>query len=209
MAKDATRKHFSLIRSLVLADVLTMGNAAAGTGVIFCCLAYVASQERSILWWAFALIPLALVFDILDGHVARWRARHSYLGADLDSLADIISFGVAPAALAYVLGMRGGWDVLVLIFFVVCGLSRLARYNATAEMLSGEDGKVRYYEGTPIPTSVLMVILLAVAFANGATDQALWLGVLTLGPWELHPMVLGYALLGTTMASATLRIPKP
>ena len=54
------------------------------------------------------------------------------LGADLDSLADVISFGVAPAVLGFTLGLRGGWDMLSLTYFVVCGVSRLARFNVTA-----------------------------------------------------------------------------
>jgi CDP-diacylglycerol--serine O-phosphatidyltransferase len=75
----------------------------------------------------------------------------------LDSLADVISFGVAPAALALrhrpgrALG-RAGAD-----YFVACGVSRLARYNITAERSPPRSGKVKYFEGTPIPTSVLLV----------------------------------------------------
>ena len=75
--------------------------------------------------------------DVGDGIVARGR-RHSPFGADLDSLADIVSFGVAPAVLGFTLGMRGGWDALVLCAFVCCGVSRLARYNVTAAALSGD-----------------------------------------------------------------------
>ena len=74
---------------------------------------------------------------MLDGYVARLnRARQSVLGADLDSLADVISFGVAPAVLGFTLGLRGGWDMLVLTYFVVCGVSRLARFNVTAAALA-------------------------------------------------------------------------
>jgi CDP-diacylglycerol--serine O-phosphatidyltransferase len=93
---------------------------------------------------------------VLDGYVARLdRSRQSTLGADLDSLADVISFGVAPAVLGFTLGLRGGWDMLCLTYFVVCGVSRLARFNVTAEALADtETGKVKYFEGTPIPTSI-------------------------------------------------------
>jgi hypothetical protein len=66
------------------------------------------------------------------------------LGADLDSLADIISFGVAPAVLGYTLGLRGGWDMLCLTYFVVCGVSRLARFNVTAEALAIKRPKVSF-----------------------------------------------------------------
>ena len=133
----------------------------------------------------------------------------STLGRELDSLADVISFGVAPAALGYACGMQGGWDWVVLSYFVGCGVSRLARYNVTAEQLAGDEGKVRYFEGTPIPTSVLIVFMLAIAAATGAIGADLWLGMVQLGPWQLHPLVLVYALSGSLMISKTLRIPKP
>ncbi len=203
------RRHFSLLRTLVLADLLTLGNAACGTMAIFMCLKGLDNNEPLFIWTAFALIPVALVLDILDGFVARWRRRKSYLGADLDSLADSISFGVAPAVLGYTLGMRGGWDVLVLVLFVTAGIARLARYNATLDDLSGEGGKVRYYEGLPIPSSVLLVAMLAVAFATDAVGARLWFGAVELLGTPLHPLVLVYLLSGCAMVSATLRIPKP
>jgi CDP-diacylglycerol--serine O-phosphatidyltransferase len=143
--------------------------------------------------------------------VARWdRSRQSVLGADLDSLADVISFGVAPAVLGFTLGLRGGWDMLILTYFVVCGVSRLARFNVTAEALAdAETGKVRYFEGTPIPTSIVIVGVLAVAFWLGRVDQEIWLGAWRIGGATLHPLSLIFALSGSAMISATLRIPKP
>jgi CDP-diacylglycerol--serine O-phosphatidyltransferase len=178
-------------------------------GAIMACLHYVESRSASAMWTAFALFPVALVCDFLDGTVARWRRKQSPLGADLDSLADVISFGVAPAVLGFSLGLRGAWDALVLIYFVACGISRLARYNVTAAALSDESGKVKYYEGTPIPTSLLLVLAFGVAFGGGHVGDKIWLGVLKLGPWELHPLVLLYGLSGSAMVSGTLRIPKP
>ncbi len=127
-----TRRHLSMLRSYTWADALTIGNAACGTIAIFLCLDYLAEGSPRYLWTAFLLLPLALVLDVLDGYVARLdRRRQSVLGADLDSLADVISFGVAPAVLGFTLGLRGGWDMLVLSYFVVCGVSRLARFNVT------------------------------------------------------------------------------
>ena len=100
---------------------------------------------------------VALLFDFADGRVARRRGEHSPFGQELDSLADTVSFGVAPAALGYGLGLRGGLDIIILIFFVACGISRLARYNVTASQLSDDSGKVKYFEGTPIPSSLVLV----------------------------------------------------
>jgi CDP-diacylglycerol--serine O-phosphatidyltransferase len=205
------RRHLSMLRSYTAADAFTIGNAACGTIAIFLCLDYIASDNRRFLWTAFFLLPLALVLDLVDGYVARLdRKRQSVLGADLDSLADVISFGVAPAVLGFTLGLRGGWDMLILTYFVICGVSRLARFNVTAETLSDrETGKVKYFEGTPIPTSVLIVLLFGLASYLGRIDDRLWFGVIRLGPAELHPLALIYAISGSAMISATLRIPKP
>jgi CDP-diacylglycerol--serine O-phosphatidyltransferase len=207
----AERRHMSMLRSYTPADALTIGNAACGTIAIFLCLDYMASGSPRFLWTAFLLLPLALVCDVLDGYVARFnRRRQSALGADLDSLADVISFGVAPAVLGFTLGLRGGWDMVILTYFVICGVSRLARFNVTASALAdAETGKVKYFEGTPIPTSIVIVLLLGLAFYLGRVDGRLWLGALQLGPAELHPLSLIYGASGSAMISATLRIPKP
>lgn len=197
-----------MIRSFHLADFLTLANAACGVGAVFAAMSFVELGARRLFFLAAALAPLALVFDALDGRVARWRRQHSALGRELDSLADVISFGVAPAALAYAAGMRGGWDVVVLICFVACGVSRLARFNVTAEALAAGGETVKYFEGTPIPTSVVLVAVLAVAAWDDRLGERLYLGVHRLGPWEVHPLVLLYALSGSLMISKTLRIPK-
>jgi CDP-diacylglycerol--serine O-phosphatidyltransferase len=199
-----------MLRSYTAADVLTIGNASCGTISIFLCLDYLASGSRQHLWIAFFLLPLALALDVLDGYVARLDSRRrSVLGADLDSLSDLVSFGVAPAVLGFTLGMRGGWDMACLTYFVVCGASRLARFNVTAEALAdAETGKVRYFEGTPIPTSIAIVALLGVAFRLDRVDEALWLGMARVGPAWLHPLSLVYVLSGSAMIS-TVRVPKP
>jgi len=202
-------RHFSMLREFHLADWLTLANAFCGTGAVFAAMRFLQDGIVRDLLVGMALVPLAFVFDALDGKVARWRKVASTLGRELDSLADVISFGVAPAALGYACGLQGGWDWVVLSYFVGCGVSRLARYNVTAEMLSGEEGKVKYFEGTPIPSSVAIVGLLAAAAWTGAIGPALWFGVWHLGPWQLHPLVLVYALSGSLMISKTLRIPKP
>lgn len=203
------RKHLSLIRSFSAADFITLANAGSGMATILLCLAFVERQQAWALWTAFACLPLALACDVLDGYVARRTRRGSPYGADLDSLADIVSFGVAPAVLGYTLGLRGGWDALVLVYFVMCGIGRLARFNVTAESLTTSSGKVSHFEGTPIPTSLALVAVLASATATGAVQQDLWLGQLELASMTLHPLVLMYALSGSGMITATLRIPKP
>ena len=209
MSMPPKPRHFSMLRDFHLADWFTLANAFCGTGAVFAAMRFLQEGGVRDLLLGMALIPLAFVFDAFDGRIARWRKVASTLGRELDSLADVISFGVAPAALAYACGMQGGWDWIVLSFFVGCGVSRLARYNVTAEQLSGEEGKVRYFEGTPIPTSTAIVGLLAAAALTGNIGNDLWGGMLQLGPWQLHPLVLVYALSGSLMISKTLRIPKP
>ncbi len=150
---------------------------------------------------------MALFFDFADGRVARWRRRSSMLGADLDSLADVISFGMAPAAMAFAAGMRASLDVAVLLYFVACGISRLARFNATMDQLSDDSGKVAYFEGTPIPTSVLLIGFLAWLTYKDRIGENMLFGHWDLGPVSLHPLALMYFFSGSMMIS-TIRVPK-
>ena len=197
-----------MFRSFVLADLITLGNASCGMASIFLCLRYVSGHPVPYFWIVFLLLALALVCDMLDGFIARRLSRHSPWGLDLDSLADIISFGVAPAVLGFTLNLQGLWDSLILIYFVVCGISRLARFNVTAATLADQTGKVKYYEGTPIHTSIIIVAILGIAYWQGCVDTCILFGQVRLGPWCLHPFGLLYAVSGSAMISS-IRIPKP
>jgi CDP-diacylglycerol---serine O-phosphatidyltransferase len=200
-------KPFSMIREFHLADWFTLSNAFCGVGSLFSVMTYLQTREVMHIFIACALIPAALVFDILDGRIARWRAQSSAMGRELDSLADVISFGVAPAIIAYGCGMQGLVDRIILVFFVACGVSRLARYNVTSEKLSDGGDKVKYFEGTPIPTSMLLVMVLAAAAWDNALGEQLWLGVVYVGGFQFHPLVLMFAVSGALMVSR-IRIPK-
>ena len=192
-----------MIRGFHLADFFTLANAACGVAGVFLAMAYVASGARGHFYAAVAMAPAAFVFDWLDGNIARWRQKHSAMGRELDSLADVISFGVAPAAIAYAAGLDSALDALGLTFFALCGLSRLARYNITAEALAAETGKVRYFEGTPIPTSVVPLGILMLAFHRGTLYPVRVLGL------ELHLVTALFVLSGALMISKTLKVPKP
>jgi CDP-diacylglycerol---serine O-phosphatidyltransferase len=205
---DTPPKHFSMIRGFQLADFFTLGNAGCGVAAVFLAMLYIAGGSVVHFYGAGAMMAAAFAFDVLDGRVARWRHQHSALGRELDSLADILSFGMAPAALGFAAGLRGGWDWMALIYFVCCGVSRLARYNITAETLSAGAAKVAYFEGTPIPTSVVLVAVLTFAAWKEKIGEHLYGGVWMLGPWQLHPLALLFVLSGTLMISKTLRIPK-
>lgn len=201
-------KHFSMIREFQLADFFTLGNAACGVAAVLFAMLYVDSRSVIHFYSSAAMMVAAFIFDVLDGRIARWRHQHSALGRELDSLADILSFGIAPAALGFAAGLRGGWDWIALVYFVCCGVSRLARFNITAESLSEGTDKVAYFEGTPIPTSIVLTGVLVLAAWAERLDENLYWGVWTVGPWELHPLALLFVLSGTLMISKTLRIPK-
>jgi CDP-diacylglycerol--serine O-phosphatidyltransferase len=104
---EARKKHFSMIRGFHLADLFTLANAACGVAGVFLAMAYISSQSLGVFYAAAAMAPAAFIFDVFDGRIARWRQTHSAMGRELDSLADVISFGVAPATLGL-----GGADLL-------------------------------------------------------------------------------------------------
>lgn len=139
---------------LKVADFFTMANLAFGMLSIF----------HSILGeftYAVIFLLLAVLFDYLDGKIARlMKQGFTDFGKQLDSLSDLISFGVGPAVFAYCLGLQSPVAIIILIFFVVCGLLRLARFNVT---------KMKHFEGVPITTSgyiVPLIYFLNVYFLN-------------------------------------------
>ena len=196
-----------MIREFHLADWFTLANAVCGMGALFSMMTFLETGNVKHIYIAGGLVLAALFFDVVDGRVARWRQKTSSLGRELDSLADVISFGVAPAIMAYGCGMQGFYDRIVLAYFVACGVSRLARYNVTAEALSEGGDKVKYFEGTPIPTSVMLVCMLTLAAYFDAVQSNLWFGVIEVAGLQLHPLVLLFALSGSLMISR-IRIPK-
>jgi CDP-diacylglycerol--serine O-phosphatidyltransferase len=197
------REHFSMIRTFHVADLFTIANGFCGVSAIFEAMKFLGTHDTLHLYLAAWLIPVALVFDVLDGRIARWRHAASPMGRELDSLADVVSFGVAPAAIAVAAGVNTWVDQAILLFFAGCGVSRLARYNVTAERLSAQKGHVEYFEGTPIPTSIVPLGIVMLAFHGGRLYRVQWLGV------EWHVIALLFLVSGALMVSKTLRIPKP
>ncbi len=208
-AVNAVTGRFSFVRGLALSDYLTLANGIGGAGAVLAALGYMSDGRPAWLLLALALHPLCLAMDFLDGRIARARGKSSPLGADLDSLADVVSFGVAPAAIGFAIGLRGGWDVLALLFLVACAIGRLARYNVTSAALSDDSGKVRYFEGIPVTGSLLVVAVLAASALTGHLGASLPLGAHRLGPFVLHPLALAYLAVGCGMVSKKLHIPKP
>src|SRR3954447_15354963 len=107
---DRGHRHFSMIRGFHLADAFTLVNGGLGAGAVLSFMRFCIDRRDWFFWLGAALLPVALIMDARDGKIARRRGVPSPLGQELDSLADVVSFGVAPAAMAFAAGMRGGWD---------------------------------------------------------------------------------------------------
>jgi len=167
--------------------------------------------DKSDLYMALAFMPFGLFFDFMDGKVARWRGKSSLMGAELDSLADLISFGVAPAVSAFAIGARTPLDHVLLTFFALCGLLRLARFNVSSGSVPhDESGKAKYFEGVPIPMSLSIVAVVAYWASQSWILDNVPFGVVGLGSvWEFHPFVLLFVSHGCLMVSKTLHVPKP
>ncbi|CAA21446.2 CDP-diacylglycerol--serine O-phosphatidyltransferase [Schizosaccharomyces pombe] len=205
-------RHFSLIRALHLADLITLMNGFCGVMSIFSSLRYCLSGQQSAfhLWNAMYFMPFALFFDFLDGKVARWRGKSSLMGQELDSLADLISFGVSPAVFAFCCGFQTFLDTVILSLFVLCGLTRLARFNVSVNSIPKDgSGKSQFFEGTPIPTTLSLVTVCGVCILKGKTHENLpwgeWCGNT---PFAFHPLVVLFVLSGIAMTSKKLKVPK-
>ncbi|ORY29831.1 putative CDP-diacylglycerol-serine O-phosphatidyltransferase [Naematelia encephala] len=223
--------HFSLVRNFRLADLITIMNGVCGTLSILSSARYLLLSSNlphppspaalKTLYFAHLLPILGFGFDALDGKVARWMGGGSMLGQEMDSLADLISFGVAPATLAFTIGLRTPLDLLALLIFVSGGLARLARFNATVALIpSDASGKSKYFEGLPIPSSLLLTALMAFwvrqdwfAGARFAGRDDVPLGMIKLwgkdgGSGEVHLASLIFVSWAAMMVSKTLKVPK-
>lgn len=204
-------RHFSMLRQLQIADYITMLNCYCGFNSIISSARYIMHQNAMPVYVHRAMFftILGFFFDVIDGRVARYMHKNSVMGKELDSLADLISFGVAPATIAFSLGIQTTADVLGLSFFVLCGLLRLARFNVTAAILSKEQNKVSHFEGVPIPSSLFLVFVMAIASKTGRIHSNILFGVYFEGtPFEFHLMMLIFVAMGCAMISKSLKLPK-
>jgi len=200
-----------MIRALHLADLITEMNGFCGAMSIFSSLRFClsGSEDFTQIYLALTLPAFGLFFDFMDGKVARWRKKSSLMGQELDSLADLISFGMAPASAAFALGFRTTLDTIFLTFFVLCGLSRLARFNVTVQSLpKDETGKSKYFEGTPIPTTLSIVSLMGFWTYKGWLLDGMPFGTMGEGLLEFHPAVLIFIASACAMVSKSIHIPK-
>lgn len=155
----------------VLPTMLTLGNAVCGFGAITFAakvglvekLGWASTKsDTECLWAAAVLVFLAMIFDMLDGRAARWAKQTSEFGAQLDSLCDAISFGVAPAFILIKFSPdfhpRLLWSIAVL--FVVCAILRLARFNVETD----EEDTHEFFSGLPSPAAAGTVVSFMIAY---------------------------------------------
>lgn len=165
----------------VLPTLFTVGN-------LFCGYLSIWSSIRGTFETAALLIIGAGVLDALDGRVARLTNSTSEFGEEYDSLADLVSFGVAPAVLAYSWGLsdfaRLGW--MASFLFVVCGSMRLARFNIQTRVVDK-----RFFVGLPIPAAAGTLAALVLATPEPLLDRIFMTGLLVL------TFVLSYLMIST------------
>ena len=157
-ANHSKRLFVNIFRTIKLADLFTIANLACGVSAIFA-----AANDRYGL--AAGLIVTALVMDTFDGKVAKLMHQSNAFGKQLDSLADLISFGVAPAFFYFSLHAPGLSLSLILVLFVVCGMLRLARYN-----ISEGEG----FEGVPITVNGLVFPVLYLLYLLHPASLVVW-----------------------------------
>ena len=148
----------NILSLMKIADIFTVGNLCCGVLSIF--LAIDGLFDLSAL-----LLFLAVVFDVLDGKIANLLNQKNPFGKQIDSMSDLVSFGVAPALLFYSLSSPGILGVIVALFFVACGMLRLARYN-----ISEEAG----FEGVPITVNGVLFPLLFLLFSSVPESLNYW-----------------------------------
>lgn len=204
-------RHFSLLRNLHMADFITLLNGFSGFYSIISCLRFSLTGDNKYVQRAHFFVCLGLFFDFFDGRVARLRNKSSLMGQELDSLADLISFSVSPATIAFAIGFRSTVDVLLLSFWMLCGLTRLARFNiSTNNIPKDNSGKAKYFEGLPVPTNLIWVAFFAYLVRKD------WILDNLPGPilfpdsfLEFHAITLLFVLQGSAEISKSLHIPKP
>jgi len=166
----------------ILPSLFTAGNIAAGYYAITQSLQGSVQEPHHFDYAALAIL-FAIPFDALDGRIARMTNTTSDFGKELDSLADVITFGVAPSILAFSWGFRmlpmtmdpwlrerliqlGGF---VCFLFLMCGASRLARFNISTDPIPTNPGRPgrKYFVGMPIPAAAGMIAAVVHGFGHG------------------------------------------
>jgi CDP-diacylglycerol---serine O-phosphatidyltransferase len=191
----------------ILPSLFTTANLGAGYYAILQAM-HGSAREPWHFDFAAKAIGFAVLFDGLDGRIARLTNTSSDFGRELDSLADVITFGVAPAILAFMWGFHfltaepipelrgwpGQFGVIASFLFLVAGASRLARFNITSNPQPSNPGKPnkKYFVGMPIPAGA-GVLAAVVHFSLGEPLLSHWMAVV----WLLLVVAVAYLMVST------------
>ena len=156
----------------VLPNLFTVSSIFLGFYALTLCTGDATPEQ---LYKAAIAIFFAMFFDAFDGRVARMTKTQSDFGMELDSLADVMSFGAAPALLVYkwALAPLGHLGLVISFSFAACGALRLARFNVLA--MRGDKGSSRFFVGLPIPLAAGAIVSLVIAHYRefqSATDAS-------------------------------------
>lgn len=166
-------RRISLRKSLfILPNFLTLMSVLSGFNAIVLCTGQPTDRD---FYRAALLVMLAAFFDTIDGRVARLTKTQSALGVQLDSLADVLSFGMAPAIIAYQWSLHslGRVGILVAFVYLACGTIRLARFNVLATAVDGTPtAPGKYILGLPIPAAAAVLIGIIVAHVETGTPAS-------------------------------------
>jgi len=191
----------------ILPSLFTAGNIAAGYFAIMQSLQG-SVQEPHHFDWAALAIGFAIPFDALDGRIARMTNTTSEFGKELDSLADVITFGVAPSLLAFTWGFRMlpaigdlvfrqklvQFGAFVCFLFLMCGASRLARFNISVNPVPKNPGRPgrKYFVGMPIPAAA-GIIASVIHFFHGIPISITWVAMI----WMALVGLIGFLMVST------------
>ena len=180
----------------LLPSLFTCGNIAAGFFSITETIKAISGDAPTHLDWAAIAIIFAIPFDTLDGRIARMTNTASEFGKELDSLADAITFGVAPALLALIWGFHflpstenptllehlHQAGAFICFLFLIGGVSRLARFNISHDAQPRNPGRPgrKYFVGMPIPAAA-GIVASTVHFVGGLPAPNWWVALLWLG----------------------------
>jgi CDP-diacylglycerol---serine O-phosphatidyltransferase len=192
----------------LLPSLFTAGNIGAGYFSITQTIAAISSNTESHLDWAAIAILFAIPFDALDGRIARMTNTTSDFGRELDSLADVVAFGVAPSLLAFVWGfhflpqsvdpqlrqhlIQAG--AFISFLFLLCGASRLARFNISHDAQPRNPGRPgrKYFVGMPIPAAAGLLAA-TIHLCYGIPVQSWWISI----PWLILVGLAGFLMVST------------
>ncbi len=193
MSAEPAKLHPIRHGMYVLPSLFTAGNIAMGYYAILQSIRGIHTNTSACFDHAAIAIVLAGLFDGLDGRIARLTNTSSAFGRELDSLADVITFGVAPSLLAYLWGVRqvvpSGYPIIenrvehfgavICFLFLICGACRLARFNISIDPKPRNPGRPgrKYFVGMPIPAGAA-VVSAVIHFEGGSPVHNVWLSAL-------------------------------